>query len=145
MTTIISATYRDVTRTATLNVAPPLLEADFNFGSPFNTQNRCYIADFLGRLDANCTLNAATSRGFPTAYHWTLQNNDKTIRVTTDKPIIDPPVNCEFLSGSRLSSNEFQVRVDLQVEKAGIRSGNATKFMIVMPFGTGTHGYCGYF
>jgi hypothetical protein len=140
--TIISATYLGVVRTATLTVGPPVLEAVFTttWGG-----SRCYIANAAGRL--NCSLDASESRGFPTFYNWTLDNNGKTVKLTTRVPVIDAPTDCDFLGGQRLdTSNEFPIRIDLQVETGeGVKSGNATQTIKIMPFGTGVRGYCGYF
>jgi hypothetical protein len=144
MTTEIFATYLGVTRRATLTVGPPLLEAEFTFGIG-NVQNRCYITDASGHL--HCPFDASASRGFPDLYHWTLRHMDREIKVTTNHAVIAAPTTCDFLSGARLSQfSEFTIQVTLQVEgQGGIKSGNAIKTAIIMPFGTGTHGYCGYF
>lgn len=142
MTTIISATYRNITRTATLTVNPPALEADFHFASS-PSSDTCEIVDVFGRLARYCIFDARTSRGFPRVYHWTLQHAGKTITRSEQTPVLEqPPTDCSFLSGGVLNAfKEFTIRVDLQVEGVGgVRSGNATKLLKIRPYG-----YCGYF
>jgi hypothetical protein len=144
MTTEIFATYLGVSRRATLTVGPPQLEANFTFGFG-NSNNLCYIKDALGHL--SCQLDATSSRGFPDLYHWTLKHLDKEIKLTTAEGAIEAPTDCNFLSGAQLDSFfRFTIQVTLQVEgQGGLKSGNTIKTAIIMPFGTGTHGYCGYF
>lgn len=142
LTTIISATYRDVTLTATLTVSPPSLEAVFWFGGENFQRDRCQIADASGHLDINCRFDASASRGFPRKFHWRLENGNERIELTATSSIIEAPTNCDFLAGARLNGfGEFTIRVDLQVQATddGPRSGNATKFLIIQP-----RGFCGY-
>jgi hypothetical protein len=142
LTTIISATYRDVTLTAALTVNPPGLEAVFWFGGENFQRERCRIADSFGHLDINCTFDASASRGFPRQFHWTLQHGSQRIELTTASSIIDAPTTCDLLAGARPDSfGEITLRVDLQVQATddGPRSGTATKTLKIQPFG-----FCGY-
>ena len=149
-TTVISATYAGVTRTAPLTVNPPGLEAGFYVmrgGLPVGGQ-ACAIVNASGRLD--CYLDATGSRGFPSRYYWTVRNGSGDVSFTTTTPGVNPiPIDCNLLSGGTLDSfrNYFEIAFELQVgDGDGNRSGNARQTVRVNPFASGSNpGYCGYF
>jgi hypothetical protein len=116
----ISASYGSVTRTAALTVLPPTLRASFTVRSPAKGADACLLGP---TDDVDCSLDAASSRGFVARWHWRYWAGVQVLGHTTSNAVSRPALGtrCAFLDGSRGGDNPdgtkyVQMTIELVVE-----------------------------
>lgn len=135
----ITASYLGVTRTATLTVTPPPLEARFTFNSPTRGTEGCEISNNAGPID--CRFDASSSTGVIDQFLWTVsvggdnyEQNSTQSQVTLDTP-------CSLLDGATEDDNgRIQIQVSLRLRgRDGTTSSAATRTILIW-----TNGRCGF-
>jgi hypothetical protein len=138
--TTITASYAGVTRSASLTVLPPALEANFTVTSPSRGNDACDIVSAGGAVD--CVFNARGSRGIVSRYHWTLRigSTELAFSVPDDQGELTPSTTCGFLGNGTADGGKVSMEVSLQIEdRAGNRSSTTRRTVEVHH-----NGRCGY-
>jgi hypothetical protein len=138
-TSTISATYNGGTRTATLSVLAPGLEAIFGVSSPVKGSDGCVLGP---RTDeADCVLDASNSRGFIGQYVWTYWTGSTPIGHSTEqaRSALQIDSDCAFFENGRggddSSGNRYvQMTVQLIVQdRVGTRSAPVQRTIRLYP------------
>jgi hypothetical protein len=136
----ITATYAGVSKSAQLTVLPPALEANFTVTSPSRGTDSCEIVTGGGAVD--CVLNARSSRGIVSRYHWTLKigSTELAFSRSDDQAEVTPTTECGFLGNGNPSGGVVRLEVSLQLEdRAGNRSSTSSRTVDLYH-----NGRCGY-
>jgi hypothetical protein len=132
----ITAAYAGVTKTGTVTVTPPPLEARFTITSPARGPDACAVDDDGGHVD--CDFDASRSVGFIDRYLWKIivgEEKDE-YRWDTASAISRPAPRCDpWEKGSRTKSVEsFTVDVELRLRgRDGTESSTVRRTIRVYP------------
>jgi hypothetical protein len=121
-TVTITATYNGVSRTASLTVTPPPLEARFTVTGG-RGPNTCEVKDSSGELD--CELNGSGSSGSIAQWRWRLRLGDEDFSQETTTPIYKPSPNCSFLENGGDAGDDGSVSMQISLRVVG-RNGQTS-------------------
>lgn len=113
----ITGTYSGVSRTASLTVTPPPLEARFTITSKTRGANACEIQDAAGALD--CEPDGSSSTGVIAEFRWRLRLDDDDFTVTTTTPTVKFSPPCSFLDSGGNAGDDGSVSMQVALKVLG--------------------------
>lgn len=126
-TVTITATYAEVSKTASLTVLAPALEPRFTVTSTNRGADACDIINSAGGLE--CRFDASASGGFVAKYMWTMKlgGSETSFSAGDGQAVVTPSSNCGFLGNGTQQDGKVPMEVSLQLEDRGGKKSDTVR------------------